>query len=806
MQHRIVGSLKSRLLDRGVRIRWLRRSGHPLLIYRYLLLEIAPYFLLALLILTAIIFIRQANIYSELFVKKNVPPALVTTLLWSMLPRILIITLPVALLLSILLALGRVSSDNEFISLLACGISRKQVLVPLLGFAALVMAVSFYLSAGELHRSARRFRQIRSQLILQGIRTQMKPRVFDARFAEKTIYIRDINRRNDIWDRIFLVSSENGRRPLIITARSGRLDLGDSPDTSQLNLFDGYVHRIAEEEGKPVYSHEGFQSSSVRFDAKSREALQLRPGDLPSPGEQIQEMSLPQLLSLPREDPKWLRGRIEFHQRLALPLACLVFTLVGLSLGITRSRSGRSHGFVVSILVVLLYYLLFLGGQNLARSSRLPPGLALWGANLVLGLLALLVLREARIFARWESYPRYWFAALRGWWERRRPGLHRHLIKVNPISRWEFIGIGVVNGYLSLQFWRLLALTVGGLLALFHIFTLFDLSSDLLSRRIPWSLTGSYLLNLTPFVIDYLMPPSILVAALTLFALLSRSNEIAAFKASGMSIYRLAAPLLVMCGLLGAGLFVLQDRILPEANERQDRIRFYIKKGRYPAAGEFSSPSGPNTWFFVGDDRIIHFRRFDRSRLRLDDLDVYLLDPRTFSVAERWEARTAFWEPQSSSWELNDGTHWRFPGGREVESEVFSSLHLDRIGNPDFFDREVRKPEYLGRGELRERAAELRESGLDDTELLIMLHRRFAYPLACLAMGLAGIPFGLSFGRRGALFGVGLSLVLGVVYWMSLSFFEQLGRYDYISPALAAWSPNGLYAAFGAYFLLRART
>lgn len=782
------------------------RRGVPFLVYGYLLREIGPYFALATLILTAIIFVQQASIYSELFVKKNVPSALVTTLLWSMMPRILIITLPIALLMAVMFALGRMSSDNEIVSLLASGISRRQLLAPILLFAAIVFGGSLFLSSDQLHLSARRFRQIRSQLIVQGIRTQMKPRIFDTRFVDKILFILDINRRNDIWDRIFLVSTEAERRPMIITARRGILNLGESPDSSQLNLYDGFVHRITEEDGKPVYTHEGFASSSVRFDAKSREALQIRPDELPSQGEQIQEMNLAQLRSVAPSDPRWLRARIEFHERLALPFACLVFSVVGLGLGVTRSRSGRSHGFFLSILIVLAYYLLFLGGLNLARSRQVPPGMAIWGANLLLVLLGLLVLSGRNSLGNWEQSPLYWSARLGHWWRERLASGGAHLVRTNPISRWEFAGIGVVNGYLVLQFAGLLMLTAGGLLTLILIFTLFDLSSDILNRRIAWSVTGSYLFYLMPQLVDYLMPPSILIAMLTLFAVLGRSNQVVALKAAGLSIYRLSIPLLVACGLVGAAIFAVQDHILPQSNIRQDRLRFFIKKGRFPTAGEFSPSVNAGNWFFLGDDRIVHFRAFDRPKGILEGLEVFLLHPASFAVTERWEARQAIWRAAASAWELRQGVHWSFSRGRAVEATHFVSLQLAQLGTPDHYVRDIKKPEYLDRAELQEQASELRRSGLDNTELLISLHRKFAYPLACLAMGLAGIPFGLSFGRRGTLFGVGLSLILGLTYWMSLSFFEQLGRYDYVSPALAAWSPNGLYAAFGAYFFLRTRT
>jgi len=164
--------------------------------------------LTALSVLTVIVLAGQASEFSELFVKKNVPPALVRTLLFSLIPRILILTLPVSLLIGLMMGFARMSSDGEMIALFAGGLSRAQVLAPILVLALAISSATFYLFAFGMPQSARRFREIRAELILQGIRTQVKPRVFDDRFANKILYIGAINRHNDIWDRIFLAISE----------------------------------------------------------------------------------------------------------------------------------------------------------------------------------------------------------------------------------------------------------------------------------------------------------------------------------------------------------------------------------------------------------------------------------------------------------------------------------------------------------------------------------------------------------------------------------------------------------------------
>ncbi|RMG52214.1 MAG: YjgP/YjgQ family permease, partial [Acidobacteria bacterium] len=335
----------------------------PWRIYRYIIREILPYFLLTLLIATTIIFSQEVGRFAELFVKRNVPPVLVRTLLVSLLTRISIITLPISLLTGIFLALARMSSDNEILSLLASGMSRRQLLIPLLAISGVVSLLLGVITLKELPQSAAAFRRIRGELLVQGIRTQVKPRVFDTRFLHRVLYIREIDRKTDVWKGVFIASTEGGEL-VLMTGERGILALGKTPSSSQLHLFNGVVHRLErDDQGEVVYHLEAFTSHHVRFDPRSSEAEKFRV-EWAEKRPSVAEQSLDELLSVPPEEgTTYIKARVEASRRLAIPLACLLFAPLGLALGIVPRAAGRSAGFMMSMILATIYYLLLFAGE-----------------------------------------------------------------------------------------------------------------------------------------------------------------------------------------------------------------------------------------------------------------------------------------------------------------------------------------------------------------------------------------------------------------------------------------------------------
>jgi LPS export ABC transporter permease LptF/LPS export ABC transporter permease LptG len=781
----------------------------PWRVYRSVIKEIVPYFFLTLLIVTAIIFSHEMRRFSELFVKRNVPPALVRTLLAAVLTRILIITLPVSLLVGILLGLTRMSSDNEIISLFSSGISRKRLLIPVLVFSAVVSLFLGVLTLREFPRAAARFREIRGQLILQGIRTQVTPRVFDDRFVNKVLYIHDIDRKTDHWQGIFLASFEAGQ-PVFITGKQGILELGDQPESSELHLFQGLAHRLEkDDQGHEVYHLEGFSSYHVRFDPQSREAAKFRLEAQRQP-EPIEEKSVTELLQMGQssDEKLYIKARVEAGRRLALPLACLLFAPIGLVLGVLRKPAGRSAGFAVSIVLAAAYYLLLFAGEKMAYARLLPPFSAMWLANVVFAGLGALGLQERRSLLSWQHF----LLLLSEIWRRtveRLHSRHRKGVPVIPTVRgvWRWLPwTKLVDQLLVTDFFRFFLLSLVSLWSVFVVFTLFELSPDIVEHHITMGTVAKYFFYLTPQVSQIMVPPCVLIASLLVMSLLTRTNQAAALKGSGVSAYRLSLPIMLACLALVVITSTWNNWLLPGANLKQDQLRFYIKKGHFPSLAELSPISEEGNWMYGETGRIFHFDRFDRDHDEFNHLWILDLNETDMAIWRRIEARRAVWDSRQESWLLEDGKMWLFDRDRVVQSSSFERVLLKFNETLTYFKKDVKKPEYMSEAELSAHIGELKRRGVDITELIIALERKRALPVACLVMGLFGVPFGFTVGRRGALYGVGLAIVLGLVYWTGLGFFEQLGRYGYVGPRLAGWGLEGLFGVLGGYFLFRVRT
>lgn len=786
------------------------------LIDRSILREVMAYLILASLVSMIILLAAQIADFGELFIKRNVPPETIRTLLASLIPRVLVITLPLSLLVGVMTGLGRMTADRETTALFSAGVSRGRIILPLLLLGLLLSLILLILLGEVLPRSYRQFQRIRAELLLQGLRTQMKARVFDDRFVNKVLYIGDIDRRSDRWNRLLLIVREGSHpSPLLITAKTGILQLGDVPETSLLKLEDGMIHRRTLGNGHEQYEIETFDRLFLRFDAKSREAISVG-AQTPSIRSRLQQMTLGELLRSREEDPTLSRRlQIELHKRLALSLSPVIFSFLGSALGLRLRRMTRGVGLTTALLLACGYYLLLLAGENLSRAGTLAPTVGLWAANGIFLVLASTVYRRNDLL----------------------PGILNRLIEIVEKMRFRVEDLSfrlsrrgyphptqpplrtarfILDRYIARRFLSSLLPALVGLWVLFLVFTLFELASDIIAHRIPAHIVAEYCLYLTPVVGVYLLPPAALLATTVCFSLLSRTSELIAVKASGISLYRTTAPVIVICSLLTAAVFLGENTVLPRAYARQDALRFYIKQGRFPQHVELAPAA--SSWIMSAEPwqqtdlavpttyRIYHFRRFDRWAQRLDFPFVVELDSLTFVPRARIEARSAHWDSAAQHWIFSDGRRWLFDGSRVTSQESFSSLALRLPERPEYFTEERLEPNALTISQLTRYIRYLARTGSDTTELEVTLHRKSALAVACLVMGLFGIPFGIATGRHGALYAVGLGIGLGLTYWLLLDIFSQMGKYGYFSPAVAAWAPCGLLGAGGLYALFRLRS
>jgi LPS export ABC transporter permease LptG len=509
------------------------------------------------------------------------------------------------------------------------------------------------------------------------------------------------------------------------------------------------------------------------------------------------------------------RFLIELHKRFSYPAACLVLMLVGVPLGVTSRRGGKSSAWVFTILLVILYYSLSLVGIAMGRQNWIPTFLAVWSANILFAIGGLFLLWQMASGGQALSA----LAGLAARTPRPRPATTAKVIGASlggllsrfharpqrTVSRGVFPRI--LDEYVVLEFLNMFALVLLGFVLLMLVFTIFDLLSDILRNHIPLTVVGDYLINLTPLMLYKLAPLAVLIAVLVTFGVLNRNSEIIAMKATGISLYRLVVPVVSIAAILAVSLFLFDEFYLPQANKRQDALRNVIK-GKPPQT--VTHPE--QNWIFgepsKGEPgRIFYYRFFDPDRNEFANISVFEFDPSTFALTRRIFAAKATWDAGTSLWRFQNGWQNDIEGDhtsdfRQFTQTSFSEIHED----PGYFNKESLQAQQMNFGQLDRYIGDLRQSGFDTMKLRVALWQKLAYPLIAVVMAVLAIPFALSMGRRGSLTGIAVAIGVALTYFVVDSLFGALGNVNYLPAALAAWSSDILFGLVGGYLLLRTPT
>jgi LPS export ABC transporter permease LptF/LPS export ABC transporter permease LptG len=777
------------------------------LLDRYISREVFSHALLGLVIFTFVLFVPQLVRLMELVVRHSAGPGTVFKLVLCTLPGVLTFTVPMAVLVGVLLGLGRLSADSETIALHALGIGLRRFLYPVVALAGLAAVVTFAMTNYLGPLGLRNFRLMEDELRATQASFEVQPRVFDERFPKIVLYIQDVLATASRWRGLLLAetASENGAR--LTLASEAIVVPGEDPGKFQLTLRNGSTHEYSPLEPNR-YSISAFGQSDVPVTVAHPGAPRRR-----EPG--LGERRAGELLGT--EGPAQGEARVEFHRRLALPAACLVFALAGVPMGARPRRGGRAIGSLLTLLLICGYYLLFVLGTGMARRGVLPPLLGLWAANLITTLFALVWLPHMEEIRGdgWLPALKEWFAALRLRFRSKAAAAHITVPARLEDTPWRtlhastFTRFGRALGfpltldlYLLRGFFGSLLLMLLAFAFLFHLFTFFELLNDMARNQIPVSTVLSYLMFLTPHLLYQVMPLGALVAVLVTLGVLAKNNEVTAFKAGGTSMYRLGLPLLVAGGALGLLMFWLDASVLPFSNQKQDALRNQIK-GR--PAQTFFQPR--RQWIFGTEAKLFNYDWFDSDQGIFGGLSMFVLDPETFHMRRRVFAVRAHWEPRNRSWILEDGWVRDFAADRVARYTKFTVITLNEFTEPpDYFRREVRQAYQMNWWELQTYIVGLQQAGFDVARLTVHLHRKFAFPLLSLIIVFLGIPFAFLVGTRGALGGIAAAIAIGIVYWAASALFEALGAVGQLPPLLAAWAPDLIFAFLGTYFFLKMPT
>ena len=362
------------------------------ILFRYISREVVPPFLIGLLIFTFLLFTIRIIKLVELVVNRGVPLSQLLEIFVYILPAFFEVTVPMAFLLSLLWGLGRLSTDREIIALKSCGISLSQIAVPIWTFTAFLLCATFVLTLYVRPWSNAALKQLLYTITKSHASAGLKEKTFNTDFDGLVIYAEDIHPPGTVLQGIMIADNRQAQQRNTIFAERGAVLTSEDQQTLTLRLLDGSIHSLE------LPGHAYHTTLFAVYDVTLHLAALL--ANAKEPVYKPKEMLFGELLdtivqSQPRTKEE-RRALIELHRRLSLPFACVVFSLIALPLSTQLGGVQRSHGFALTLGVLFAYYLLLTVGEALGKKAVLPPSIALWLPNLVLGMVGLYSFRRAR--------------------------------------------------------------------------------------------------------------------------------------------------------------------------------------------------------------------------------------------------------------------------------------------------------------------------------------------------------------------------------------------------------------------------
>jgi LPS export ABC transporter permease LptG len=790
----------------------MKRPAVPVL-DRYVIRELISPFCFAGALFTFFLVIDRIYHLTDLVITKGVPFYLVVQLLVFMLPSFLAHTLPMALLVAVLLAGGRLAGDLEIIACKAAGISALRLFRPVLAATLVVMAITAGLTLVVNPLANREFQRQLFKILQSRAVSGLSERVFNPTFGDVIIYVEDVS-ASQVALRGVLVSDERDAKiSRIITAQEGRLLSDEENRRITLRLINGAVSEAdvlpaapavppAAAGGSPPaggaagagrYRLTSFSSYDMNLavDSPLRSAPRVE-----KPEQDLSMWALRARIASLADNPT---GRapflVEWHKRLAFPVAALVFAVIAFPFAVRSHRGGRSIALVGSLAILLAYYLILTSLENSALRLRLPAGLAIWAPNVVFGSIGILLLVATSREWPLPRLPGLWraVAAVRGALPRRGDARKRSAAGGRDSTH-------ILDRYLLREY---LVFTGIGLVVAAALFIVIDLLQTLdryIRLKPPLIYILEHFLYRVPAALHEGLPVVMLVATIFLFLALTRYHELTAMKAAGMSLYRVAAPVLLLAAGIAVASGLFQELVLPRLNELGDDVDRIKIRGQLPRHLQ----SRERLWLRTADSRFYRVELLHPGTGDMYGVTVLEVDQATFRLQSRLDARRAHWTPQG--WELTDGAFREFSLRGEVQTVPFAVTAIDLHEEMDDFTK-IHKPiAAMSYRELRDYVDRLEATGFHATKYMVELYSKISFPLVNLIMVLVAIPFSLQSPRGGRLFGIALAIAIMagylVVHYVALAF----ARADLLPPLLAAWTANIIFLGLGTSLFLRART
>jgi LPS export ABC transporter permease LptG len=773
------------------------------LIPRYIVGAMTPYILITLLLLTAVLLAQQAARLADIVIYAELPFSILGSIGAALLPGVLIFSIPLATLAGIIIGFSRMGSDSEIVAMRAAGVGSWTMIWPALLVGLVFTGATTYLHLKEVPEAARDLERIALEGMLAKLDSPVEPRTFNT-LPRYVIYVRDGNKEQGTWGRVFIFGQEADQKITVYTARSGRIDSsGDQAElvltdvlstkfpgaaTEETNKAPLAINTLGNDNGQESYVVDRFDQLRFSINTGRAEIVeQLNQRDTNADAMEWSELRERVESGSPAQQKEALRI---LNRRTALSLAPLVFSLLGATLGLRIRRGGRSVGVLLTLIIVIVYYLLSLLGESMSRVGTVSPYLGPWLATIFILALTVLFLFVGRV-------PFISSLAILS----RRTKETKTVAKTSFAQHRRFAGLGFPSLMDATLFRSLVVSFVvcfAALVAIFNIFTLFELWRFIAVTHAGTGLVARYLLFLLPLITVELFPATMLISVLVTYALLARRNEAIAWWASGQSVYRLMLPGFCFALVMAYGSWLVQEYVMPGANLKQDALRARIRGTEARA----TTHTG-RQWLASTETRRFYSYEFSEDG-RLIEPTVYELDDDAVHLAQVVNGKSGVWIDPTHL-KINE-TETLALKGMGVERKSEAEMTFAGVESPAVFKPTTDRPSQLSSQDLRGYLEAAKQRGIDVSSLAVALQRKYAGPFGIIIMALIGMPLAVSFGRKGTVIALCAAVVVGVAYWALGGGFQQLGNHGLLRPSVAGWSPLVIFTAAGTYFLSRVRT
>lgn len=356
-------------------------------VFFYLLAEMVPPFILGVVVFVSILLMFQALRLTEFMIIHGIKFGLILDIMGYMSISFLPMLFPMSLLFSVLMTYNRLSHDSEIIALKGSGYSGYSLLAPALALSIIVAGLSAQTSLFIAPWGNRQFELLITQLSNTKAAASIKEGTFSEGFFDLVVYANKVQSEQGILEDLFIYDDKNPEAPLTIIAPQGQIipDFENPGHSVLLRLFNGQIHRKSQTH--TVINFESYDvtlNDPIKFEERKKSAPSLNYTELQN-----------RLADSSTSAKDLVQYQIELNKRFALSVACIVFSLIGVGFGIiTQRRSGKSSGFVISVGFIVLYWVLYIALEGLARNQTLPVTVAVWLTNVGFTILAIYELRK----------------------------------------------------------------------------------------------------------------------------------------------------------------------------------------------------------------------------------------------------------------------------------------------------------------------------------------------------------------------------------------------------------------------------